>query len=244
MKYKRTIMFILLIYCCQCFAKESKSDSLIVFKNNKIYKYEAIFTDKNGLIVSKEIITLLPLGEPWLYQKSQTSFKLEYSYTSEDSITFLSYLNPKTKKPSKPVTYIWTKSIISGAVENDSTLWMHPFRENQYNYTEIAPFPRVDKTRLNLNREWLTGLNIMLGWGNFKGKLLNTYKVVGKENRKYGDLNLDDCWLIKAVGEHDKLGKSYLDFYYHPEYGFVEMNYTFYDGVKISFVLKSVIEKK
>jgi hypothetical protein len=72
----------------------------------------------------------------------------------------------------------------------------------------------------------------------------STYKAVKKQDRNYGELNLKDCWLIHAVGEHNKLGKSYLDFYYHSEYGFVEMNYSFYDGTKISFVLQDVKDLK
>jgi len=64
--------------------------------------------------------------------------------------------------------------------------------------------------------------------------------VVKKEERQYGDLLIDNCWLIQSIGEHSKLGKNYLDFYFHSTYGFVEMNYRFYDGTIISFVLSEV----
>lgn len=229
------------------FAKVSElrnEETKKIFSAKKSYNYEAIFTDKNGIIVSKELINLLPLEEPWKWDKNQTSFKVKYNYTPKDSIAFLSYINPISKNPKKPKPYIWYKSIITGAVENDSTVWMHPFRDNQYEHTEIAPFPEIKKSLLKIEYGWKNALNIMIGGGNFKGKVISTYTVIKKEDKAYGNLNLKDCWLIHAVGEHDKLGKSYLDFYYHPEYGFVEMNYKFYDGVKISFILKDVIIDK
>lgn len=52
------------------------------------------------------------------------------------------------------------------------------------------------------------------------------------------------CWLVRSVGKHNKLGNSYLDFYFHPKYGFTEMHYRFYDGVKISFVLEQVLDNR
>lgn len=220
------------------------NEDKIIFNENKKYNYEATFTNKSGAIVSKEIITLSPLGEPWKWDKNQTSFKVDYNYTLKDSTAFLSYINPISKNPKKPKPYIWYKSIITGAIENDSAVWMHPFRDNQYEHTEVAPFPDIKKSLLKKDSTWKNILSIMLGGGNFNGKVISTYKVIKNEDRIYGSLNLKDCWLINAVGEHNKLGKSYLNFYYHPEYGFVEMNYTFYDGVKINFVLKNVIVTK
>ena len=220
----------------------SKTDSNIIFSSKRIYSYEATFINKSGTIVSKEIVILSPLGEPWKWDKNQTSFKIDYNYTFKDSAAFLSYVNPVSKNPKKPKPYFWSKSVITGAIENDSTLWMHPFRENQYVQTEVAPYPNINKALLKVGSEWKSVLNILLGYGNLNGKVMNTYQVVNREDKVLGDLVLKDCWLIKAVGEHNKLGSSHLDFYYHSVYGLVEMNYSFYDGVKVSFILKSVNE--
>jgi hypothetical protein len=144
----------------------NKNDHL-VFNPHKSYIYEAIYTNSKGDTLSKEQIVLNPLGEPWKWQKVQTSIKVTYSYTPKDSITFLSYINPVTKNLKKPKRYIWYRSTITGAVENDSTLWMHPFRDNQYNYTELATYPKVNKLKLEVNGEWKEGLGIYFGWVKF-----------------------------------------------------------------------------
>ncbi|MBK0382463.1 hypothetical protein I5M32_05765 [Pedobacter sp. SD-b] len=240
-----TLIFTLLTTGSQLEPNDSlKNQSLEVFSPNKIYEFQASYINSKGDTLTKEWIELKPFGKPWKFQKTQTAYIVYYHFTKADSLKFLSNLNPVSKNPKKPKPYFWSKtSGETGALENDTTLWMHPFRENQYVYTEIAPFPEIRKKLLKIDGEWKNGLGIYLGWGNFKGKVFSTYTVLKKENRTYGNLYLKDCWLIHAVGKHNKLGKSYLDFYYHPEYGFVEMNYTFYDGVKINFVLKSVTVK-
>lgn len=239
------VLFYVLIFSFSFKSLDYKNDEdLKIFNSKRIYIYEAKFIDNNDKVVSTNGVTLIPLGQPWKWDKSQTSFKVDYNYSSKDSIAFLSYVNPKTKNIKKPKRYIWYKSIVTGAVENDSTVWMHPFRDNQYEHTEVAPFPTIMKSSLKIGSEWKNALNVMLGYGNFKGKVISTYQVIKKEDKVYGKMTLKDCWLIKAIGEHDKLGKSYLNFYFHPEYGFVEMNYLFYDGVKINFILKDIIIEK
>lgn len=78
------------------------------------------------------------------------------------------------------------KSIVStventGVIENERQLWMHPFRSNQYNFTEVAPFPEV-KFPVEVGREWSSSLGIGAGWGDWDNTIVsNYYKVVGKE---------------------------------------------------------------
>lgn len=103
--------------------------------------------------------------------------------------------------------------------------------------------------------EWKNTVYILAGWGAFKGKNECSYQVVRQERRQYGSLALENCWFIRSKGIHSQidkwllrvlsgkgkaLGESYLDFYFHPAYGFTEMNYRFYDGTKISFLLTGV----
>jgi hypothetical protein len=238
-----TIFNALLTLCVLNPSDTLKKENLVIFNPSKTYHYQATFINFAGDTLSKEQITFKPTGEPWKWDKKQTAFEIQYSYLPKDSIAFLSHLNPQSKKIDKPERYMWDKKIITGAIETDSQVWIHPIRENQYNYTEIAPFPSVMKDSLHIGGEWHSLLSITMGWGAFKGKVIRQYKVIKQENRLYGNLSLQNCWLINSVGEHDKLGKSYLDFYYHREYGFVEMNYRFYDGTKITFVLKEVVVK-
>ncbi|TGD80852.1 hypothetical protein [Hymenobacter wooponensis] len=154
-------------------------------------------------------------------------------------MTFLSYHHPESKSLDKPKRYVWSRTETTGAKENKQEVWMHPIRGNQYTYTEIAPYPQVLLDSLQFGGTWQHTMSILMGWGAFKGKSINRYRVDKQEPRQYGNLVLPACWLIRAVAQHSKLGRSYLDFYFHPDYGFTEMNYRFYDGAKISFVLET-----
>jgi hypothetical protein len=116
---------------------------------------------------------------------------------------------------------------------------MHPMRDNQYVHTEVAPFPSVRRAQLRAGGGWQGGrLFILSGWGAFKGTMQPTYTVEKLVTRQYGGRPLAGCWLIHAVGKHSRLGNSYLDFCFHPQYGFTEMHYRFFDGTRVSFVLE------
>ncbi|UOR05600.1 hypothetical protein MUN82_00525 [Hymenobacter aerilatus] len=227
-------------------ARQPLPDSLVIFNANRTYHYHAVFVSPTGDTLSQERITFQPLGQPWVGQpKRQTGFQVRYTYTTQDSLTFLAYPNPKTKRLDKPEKYWWHNQETTGAIENRQEIWMHPIRGNQYAYTEVAPFPQVKPASLQAGGGWQENpLYIMMGWGAFKGKVTPTYQVDRQATRQYGSLTLPDCWLIHAVGEHSKLGKSYLDFYFHPQYGFTEMHYRFYDGTRISFVLEQALDKR
>lgn len=240
----KTVITTVLLYITQSFTimavnQEMVSDSLSIFSPKRTYSYIALFIDAKGDTLSKENILIRPTGQPWDFDDSQTAIKISYNYTNKDSLTFLSHINPTTKRIKKPKKYSWYKNITTGAVESDERVWMHPIRDNQYNYTEVAPYPEVHFDSLKIGGNWRNKIIILMGWGAFNGTVNSDFVVVKNEPRQYGNLIIDDCWLIESVANHSKLGKSYLDFYFHPTYGFVEMNYRFFDGTKISFVLIS-----
>lgn len=177
-------------------AEATPADSLVIFNSNRTYHYRAVFVNSVGDTLSQERITLKPSGQPWAYQKkTQTAFDIQYQYTAKDSLTFLTYTNPKSKEKENPIAYEWEKSETTGAIENKQNVWMHPFRNNQYNYSEIAPYPHIKLDALQAGKEWKSALLIMMGWGAFKGKTENQYKVEKQEIRQYGSLSLSDCLL-------------------------------------------------
>jgi hypothetical protein len=200
--------------------------------------YRATLVSPHGDTLSREVVTLTPTGQPWKYQKkTQVGLVIRYAYSRQDSLRFLAHPSPLTKKATEPKPYTWVRSLETGATESPQQVWMHPLRGNQYVYTEMAPFPQVKLDSLTLDGIWHNQTAILMGWGAFNGKTTSRYHVVKRETRQYGAHIADNCWLIQAEGHHSQLGTSYLDFYFHPTYGFVEMNYRFYDGTKISFTL-------
>jgi hypothetical protein len=165
---------------------------------------------------------------------------VRYAYTRQDSLRFLTYPNPLAKKPTEPKHYSWVRSLETGAIESPGEVWMHPLRDNQYVSTEIAPHPQVKLDSLALGSVWHNKTVILMGWGAFNGKTSSQYHVVKRETKRYGSLVAADCWFIQAQSQHSQLGTSYLDFYFHPTYGFVELNYRSFDGTRITFVLTQV----
>ena len=217
-------------------------DSLVIFNGRRTYQYRAIYVSPAGDTLSRERIRLLPSGQPWVGQpKRQKACTVQYSYRPADSLTFSARSNPQTLDTQKPYLYDWRKSTVTGVIEDPREIWIHPFRNNQYAYTEEAPFPQIRRAFLQPGSSWRGGrLFIMGGWGAFKGSVQPTYTVEKLDDRQYGVRTLSGCWLIHSVGKHSRLGNSYLDFYFHPQYGFTEMHYRFFDGTRISFVLEQL----
>ena len=224
-----------------------------IYKKGKVYYYEAIYITKDSDTLTKEVIKMEPKGRPWLFQWSQRTIKETYATDWDKLVDWIHPVNrsQKSRKERQANTESkgeewrggWRESTTTGIFENGYEVWTHPFRSNQYVYTELAPFPEIDKERLCVDSTWCSGL--MLGYDNWKGTIMNSYTVVNKSNYKYQGIDVIDCWKIHAVGKHSnlELGCNTNDFLFHPEYGFVEMKYEFYNGVRIIFKLKKVETK-
>ncbi len=225
-----------------------------IYKRNKTYVYDAFYIKSNGDTLTKETIILQPKGRPWIFQFSQTAYKVTYNPQNDSLENWIDPVNKhqqfreqmKQSAIKQGVEWVdhWVVESRSGAVENKTEVWTHPFRSNQYNLTEIAPFPEVDRNKLYKDSVWHTGF--ILGWDNWQGTIDNEYKVIRQKNYQYKKTSLKNCWEIIASGKHSnpKLGVNYNHYLFHTKYGFVELNYTFYNGVKIHFKLKEIIYKK
>lgn len=212
----------------------AQSNKLELFDSLATYQYKALFIDANGDTLTNEKVILQSTGQVWSAQKTQTL--VNYTYFP-DSIAYL-FRDPRFKK-TKYISI--SNESRSGVIETDSSIWIHPFRSNQYLYTEVAPFPQVKKNKLKIENEWNGGvLFIMNGWGRFKGRVRSTYHVTNMIEKEFNNQLLSECWVIDAVGTHNKLGISTLNVLYNKDHGFLEMNYIFYNGAKIQFVLEKV----
>ncbi|RYU79719.1 hypothetical protein [Hymenobacter persicinus] len=223
-------------------APAGPDDSLVIFNARRTYQYQAFFISPTGDTLSRERITMQPSGRPWAGQpRVQTACTVQYSYRAADSLTFTARPNPQSQPGRPPMPYEWQKTTVTGVIENRREIWMHPFRSNQYAYTEIAPFPQVKPAHLTPGGSWRGGrLFILGGWGDFKGSVQPTYRVQAPTTRRYGQRDVAGCWLVEAVGQHSRLGRNTLDLYFHPLYGFTEMHYRFYDGTRITFILEQL----
>jgi hypothetical protein len=165
-----------------------------IFQAGRTFTYRATLVSPQGDTLSRERVTITPTGQPWKYQKkTQLGVIVRYAYSRQDSLRFLTYPNPLTKKPTEPKPYSWVRSLETGAIESPQQVWMHPLRSNQYVSTEIAPHPQVKLDSLALGGVWHNKTVILMGWGAFNGKTSSQYHVVKRETRRYGTLVAADC---------------------------------------------------
>lgn len=206
-----------------------------VFEPCKAYIYTAKYWDAEHNLISQEQIWLMATGQGWEHQpETQDEIIIQYSYDRGmvDSISRYN-LNPDIQ--------YWTKQERTGVIETMNKTWMHPFRSNQYTFTEVAPFPTV-QFPLEPGKTWSSELTTHDGWGVWANSTLtNFYEVIGYEtiSTAYGEL---DAWHVSSVATAS-FGTSTHHFWYHMELGFVKMLVKNYAGQLLQFELAEVKER-
>lgn len=122
----------------------------------------------------------------------------------------------------------------SGVIENDTMLWSHPPRGGSYSILQLSPYPYI-KLPVTKGEQWTWELTVGSQWGNprwgtWQGNILvqSHYHVVGQQTIQTPGGRLP-CWVVRAHA-HSPAGQSSLDLFYHPDYGFVRLNYQTIDG--------------
>lgn len=198
------------------------------WEKGRVYKYVAIFKDSLADLITSDTINILPTGEIWEFDTKQMLSNYEIKFNSHDSIRLAPY-------PLNGIKKAWRKNYQEGVISNDTMIWMHPIRSNQYVLTEVAPFPMV-KFPIIENRSWQNTLWIYKAFGKFEGTVECSYKIDKQEIRKY-PFDTILCWKIDAIATHNKLGASKLTIYFNDRIGFVELIYHFYNGMTMNFTL-------
>jgi len=233
---------------------------LKIFDNKKIFTYEAFFIEKSGDTLTKEKLVLKGNDKPWLFQK-KTQTELEVFY-QPDSSALVNFIHPlkaernriarntvKSKTKRSWANYTWlSKKEITGKIENDSVIWFHPPRSNQYIYTYLSAYPEVCFKELKIGGNWRSMVTIMKGYPNneeFVGSVTNNFIVTGNVSDTVSGEIIEDCWLIESTDIHSKLGESKSMFIYDEKYyGFIRMEFEYYNGIKIIFRLKEVTKNE
>ncbi|MBK7310353.1 MAG: hypothetical protein IPI93_06065 [Sphingobacteriaceae bacterium] len=207
---------------------ETKKGTCKYWCPNREFDFSAIYYDNSGKVLTRETITIKTTGKIWDIDPKQTLVTFRTNFTSEDSMKLAPHaLNG--------INRAWEKKYQEGVIEDSAHIWMHPIRQNQYLLTEIAPFPEV-KFPLMKNRTWNSTLWIYEVFGSFRGTVNSTYSIEGIEARKY-QCGTYKCWKIVGTATHDKLGESSVIIYFNEDLGFTEMDYSFYNKQKITFIL-------
>ena len=209
--------------------------NISVFIPCKKYIYKALYYDKKGNLLSNNQILMMSTGKRWEFDDNQDEIIVQYEYTDKQKKIISRYFE-KNQFPN----HTWQKQIKTGVIENVEEVWMHPFRSNQYIFTEIAPFPKIEYP-LKINEKWYSSLDIGGGWGiwsNTSGR--SSYEVVSKENLKFPFSSKKiECYKIQSKARFD-FGASSLTFLFSREYGFLKKEYLFYTGDKLEIILQEI----
>ncbi len=130
---------------------------------------------------------------------------------------------------------------MSGVIENEANVWMHPPRDYYFEILELNPFPYV-KAPFEIGNKWKWSLKIGDSWADerwkmWQGTIENKYEYEIVDKRKLeteiGELT---CYEIKSNAK-SRIGETELTAFFHEKYGFVRLNYKNIDGTKTNLEL-------
>ncbi|MFL1897272.1 hypothetical protein ACJRPK_16330 [Aquimarina sp. 2-A2] len=134
---------------------------------------------------------------------------------------------------------------MSGAIENEKNVWIHPPRDKYFRILELNPFPYI-KAPYAVGTKWTWQLKIGDQWADKRWKLWEgeienkmNYEITATKTLETA-LGTIDCFVIEAEAT-SSLGKTALTAYFNPIYGFVKLDYTNIDGSK---TLLELVEHK
>jgi hypothetical protein len=170
-----------------------------------------------------DTVVMTALGEPWKYDSTQTVY--EWLYREDTTLTGI---------PKEHV----------GAIERAGKFWLHPPRYDKYAILELNPFPDIRlPARKGQTWEWDVyppDIYSDPAWATWEGwiDVKNRYQT--------GDTALLDtplgrltCRRVQATGT-SKFGTTALESYFHPQYGFVRLNYRNINGSRTEMEMLSV----
>ena len=210
-----------MILCIIILATEFCCSQNYYFEENKIHNYEFVYISSENDTVAAGNIEIKPTNNKWKHDSNQKEVFYEYTFQKRDENYF------KIGEHGLPISNKQKES--TGFIETDDSFWTHPFRENIFYITEVAPFPYFIKGDNIIKTK--TTLFIGDGWGKFKGKSKRNYSVSNYQdkNKEYSENKLKK---VKMKSKH-KLGKSFLEMIVSDKDGIVEMNYNFFNKDKL-----------
>jgi len=136
---------------------------------------------------------------------------------------------------------------LTGVVENEANIWIHPPRAYLFEILELNPFPYV-KYPLKVGEKWEWTLKIGGQWSDprwkvWEGNITNNYNYEITDNldleTKFGKVR---CYIIYATAKSE-LGITKLRAVFNEKLGFIELNYQNIDNSIINLNLTDKIDK-
>jgi len=231
--------------------------------NNRIYKENISFTfsfehiTKDGeKLFFKNDTTKEESKYQWKFVKPNSEdkdiiekVKISVKYGLEPMIQYVSEYNQSILQYDYPtINNALPFNSISGAIENENNVWIHPPRDKYFRILELNPFPFIKAPyKVGTSWEWKLGIGSSWGderWKTWEGKIENqyTYEITGKKivETNFGKI---ECFIITSNASSD-IGKTKLTAYFNEHYGFIGLYYTNIDGSKTNLKLIEHSNKK
>lgn len=203
------------------------NQKLLFTKDERVedYKFDWKFVpmdSANENTVTSIKITVMPGLDPMIqFQPDYNQTILKYECHTENGKAF--------------------SNSMSGVIENENNIWMHPPRDKYFRILELNPFPFINAP-YEVGNEWEWTLGIGSGWGDvrwkvWEGRIENKYKYKITDKKKIKTaLGEIDCFVIESTAK-SRIGETQLTSFFNPEYGFVRLNYINIDGSKTNLEL-------
>lgn len=207
-----------------------------VFRPCQTLTYDTEYFDEDSMLLVKSDVFIKYLGKMWSASpKNQQEVLMGYDYDEQGRLSYEEHTSI-----NKSLSSLWQRTSITGVLENENEIWMHPFRSNQFISLEVAPFPEI-RYPLEIGNFWSGSINMGEGWGEWENETVYSYYEIVDSGvdveTEYGMIS--DCWLVRAKSDF-KEGRSHLDLYFSPELGFVKFEYINYKKHRITISLKEV----
>jgi hypothetical protein len=192
-----------------------------VFTKNKEFVYLVQYHQNELDITTNEKISLSITGNLWKKAAEQKEAIWHYQTKSKTKITF---------KDQFSLGWLFTDT--TGVVENETKIWLHPPRNNQYTLTEIAPFPDFRKNK-KVGDTYSSVTLLGSGLGPWNGKKVKCNYSISNVCKGMED----SLWTIKGISEIE--GKqNNCEFIFSDRRGFIKMTYSFFNGNSMKMELK------
>jgi len=227
--------------------------------NNKIYKVGRKFTftyyyeDKNGV---RQLMTKGALNQQNNYDwKFERQDKKDNNSVVKIILSVNAGLSPFIEQMpdynQTVVTYdfkllngeSWNNEM-TGVIENEKNVWMHPPRTDFFKILELNPFPYI-KAPFIVGNKWDWQLKFGKHWADkrwlvWEGENENIYHYeITRKLLLPTTLGKITCFEVKSTAKSN-LGQTKLIAYFNVEYGFVKFDYTNIDGTKTVIEIEKV----
>jgi hypothetical protein len=192
-----------------------------IFARDTVIEYSIEYLQSKDQLKTEESIFLTITGRKW--EKDEKQLEVIWTY----------HTMPETRKKFQDQFSIgWFSVDTTGTIENETKVWLHPPRHNQYSLTEIAPFPDFRKN-LTKGDTYSSILFIGSGFGEWNGRKIKSIYVIEDVRIELGDT----IRTIKAHSELNGKSNSFM-FVFSEKRGFTCLHYEFFNGDTMTMRMK------